>query len=60
MIIINLVCPFCQDYPDPVDFSDTNTKGVFMSTNQPDLIKHIYDIHDDLTLKQIIKKLCYF
>lgn len=41
----NLVCPFCQDYPDPVDFSDT--KGVFMSTNQPDLTKHIYDIHDD-------------
>lgn len=49
-----MMCPFCLDYPDPIDIKPY---GVFTTTYGNDMINHIYTIHDDLTPKDIIKKL---
>jgi hypothetical protein len=53
-----LPCPFCNDYPDPVDFQ--KSLGVFTSSYESDMVEHIRIFHDDTTVKDIIRKLVTF
>jgi len=55
---LNLPCPFCSDYPDPVDFRDW--QGVFTTSYEPEMVEHIRIYHDDTTVKDIIRKLVTF